>query len=438
MERRQFVRSIASACATTGLMPEGGTHRPRPVLSGATSEWRDEFPALSQRLNGQPLTYLDTAATSLRPRAVLDALRRFDAFDNANPGATLHTLARGAAAAMDDARRTAAGFIGATDPLEIVLTRGTTDGINLVAATWGPANLAPGDEILVGIGEHASNLLPWRALAARTGARVTWFGLDDAGHPDERDLRAKLGPRTRIVAMSHVSNVLGLVNPVERLCALARAPGRIVVVDAAQSAPHIPVDVAAIGCDFLALSSHKLCGPMGAGVLWGRRALLDAMPPYQFGSNMAHEVGLDGEQLSEGALKFGAGTPNASGAVGLAAAMRFLRGVGFDAIRAHQVALNRHLLERLRAIPAVRLLGAADAEARVGVFAFVAEGKAPAEIVRALDAEGIAIRAGDLAALPLLERFGCRAAARASCYLYTSVEDVDRFADALARNVGAG
>jgi len=266
---------------------------------------------------------------------------------------------------------------------------------------------------------------------------VVYFGLDDAGYPDLADVERHLNARTRIVAVSHVSNVLGLVNPIARICELARGPDRIVVVDAAQSAPHLALDVRAIGCDFLALSSHKMCGPMGVGVLWGRRALLDAMPAYQVGSNMAHDVGLEHEHLSDGALKFGAGTPNASGIIGLATAMRFLREIGFDAIRAHQETVNRRMLGQLAAIRGVRLLGAPDARARVGVFAFVAEGKEPLQLATALDSEGIAIRAGDLAALPLLERYGRRAAARASCYLYTSEEDVDRFADALARAVRA-
>lgn len=435
MIRRQFIGRVAQAVAATQLRVGDAAPAASPSVEDS---WRAEFPALRQRVNGHPLTYLDTAATSLRPQAVIDALGTFDATDNANPGATLHTLARRAAAAYDDARHTAAEFIGARDPLEVVFTRGTTEGLNLVAATWGAANLRAGDEILLGIGEHTSNLLPWRALAARAGARIVHFGLDDAGYPDLADFEAKLGARTRIVAVSHVSNVLGLVNPVQRLCAIARAPDRIVVVDAAQSAPHLAIDVQAIGCDFLALSSHKMLGPMGAGVLWGRRALLDAMPPWHHGSNMAHDVDLERATLSEGALKFGAGSPNVSGAIGLAVAMRFLRRIGFDAIRAHQEGINRRMIERLRALPTVRLIGAPDAQARVGVFAFVAEGRTPAQLVAGLDTAGVAIRGGDLAARALLERFGCQAAARASCYLYTNEADVDRFADALGAVVRRG
>ncbi len=427
MYRRQFVGRVAGAVAGAQLRWAGGSTPPE----AADTAWRSWFPALRQRVHGHPLTYLDTAATSLRPQLVIDALGRYDATDNANPAAGLHTLARRSAAAFEAARRTAAEFIGASDPLEVVFTRGTTEGLNLVASTWGAANVRPGDEILLGVAEHASNMLPWRALAARAGARVVHFGLDDAGYPDLADLEARLTPRTRVVAVSHVSNVLGLVNPIARLCAIARDPARIVVVDAAQSAPHLAIDVQAMGCDFLALSSHKMLGPMGAGVLWGRRALLDSMPPWHHGSNMAHDVGLDQAELSPGALKFGAGSPNVSGAIGLAVAMQLLRRIGFDAIATHQQAVNRHMLARLATLPGVRLLGAPDARARVGVFTFVADRRTPAQLVAALDAAGVAIRGGDLAARPLLERFGCQAAARASCYLYTDEADIDRFADAL-------
>lgn len=431
MHRREFVRGVAGGAVAAGVGP--GT-----ALGAAQSgdeSWRAAFPQLRQEVNGHPLVYLDTAATSLRPQPVLDALLGFYATDNANPGAALHTLARRSHAALEDARRAVARFIGSADPLEVVFTRGTTESLNLVASTWGQAHLRPGDEILLGIGEHASNLLPWRYLAERTGARVVYFGLDHTGYPSLDDFAARLGPRTRVVSFSHVSNVLGLVNPVERMCALARAPGRIVVVDGAQSVPHVPVDVSRLGCDFLAFSSHKMLGPMGVGVLWGRRELLDAMPPYQAGSNMAHDVTPDGEHLSEGALKYGAGTPNVSGPVGLAAAIAFLGGIGFQAIREHQAVITGRMLERLAALRGVRLLGGAEPAARVGVFSFVVDGRAPAELVRQMDASGIAIRGGDLAALPLLERYGVRAAARASCYLYTTLAEVDRFAEVLERAI---
>jgi cysteine desulfurase/selenocysteine lyase len=426
MVRREFLGGMAAAAIA------GNVKAIRPP------DWRDSFPALKQQINGKPLAYLDSAATTLRPQPVIDAVSSFYAHENANPSATLHTLARRASAAMEGARSTVASFIGATDPLEVVFTRGTTEGLNLVANAWGRTRLKPGDEILIGMAEHSSNMLPWRYLARATGATVVHFGVDPEGHPLLDDISARLNSRTRIVAFSHVSNVLGMINPARDICERARGAGRIVVIDGAQSVPHFPVNVREIGCDFLAFSSHKMAGPMGVGVLWGRRELLDAMDPYQVGSNMAHEVDLESEHLSEGALKFSAGTPNASGPVGLAAAISCLRGFGPDSITTHERQINRRMLERVSAIRGVRLLGARDPERRVSVFSFVVGGRTPIEVARAMDAEGIAIRAGDLASLPLLRHFGVSAAARASCYLYTSLAEVDRFADVLERVAAAG
>ncbi len=329
MMRREFVRAVAGSATVTRVSLRDGL----AVAPTSRATWRDRFPALSQRINGHPLIYLDTAATALRPEPVIDALARFYGTINANPGAALHTLARRANAALEEARATVASFIGAADPLEVIFTRGTTEGLNLVASTWGLANLRAGDEILIGIAEHASNLLPWRYLAHRVGARLVHFDIDDNGHVRLDDLTSKLSARTRIVAFSHVSNVLGMLNPAREIVAAARGPGRIVVIDGAQSVPHFPVHVNDLGCDFLAFSSHKMGGRMGVGVLWGRRELLEAMPPYQAGSNMAHDVDLDGEHLAEGALKFSAGTPNVSGPVGLAAAIDFLQPIS-DALGA--------------------------------------------------------------------------------------------------------
>ena len=429
--RRDFLGHLAAAAMANRALPAARAVRGSPTVP--TEKWREAFPALRQEINGKPLAYLDSAATTLRPRQMIDALASFYARENANPGAALHTLARRANAAMEGARASVASFIGATDPLEVVFTRGTTEGLNLVANAWGRANLKPGDEILIGMAEHSSNMLPWRYVAKATGARVVYFGVDAEGRPLLDDISAKLTPRTRIVAFSHVSNVLGMINPAAEICARVRGAGRIVVVDGAQSLPHFPVNVGEMGCDFMAFSSHKMLGPMGVGVLWGRRELLDGMPPFQSGSNMAHDVDLETEHLSDGALKFSAGTPNASGPVGLAAAIAFLRDIGQDAITTHEREVNRRMIERLRAIPRARLLGSDDPDGRVSVFSVAVQGKAPAEILKAMDAKGIAIRAGDLASLPLLRHFGVSAAARASCYLYTSLDEVDRFADVLER-----
>lgn len=427
MMRRDFLEHVATAAIASNA-------RGVPWLNrGSPEVWRAAFPALRQEINGKPLAYLDSAATTLRPQPMIDALSAFYARENANPGPALHTLARRASAALESARSTVASFIGATDPREVVFTRGTTEGLNLVANAWGRGNLRPGDEILIGLAEHASNMLPWRYVANATGARLVYFGLDADGHPRLDDITARLTPRTRIVAFSHVSNVLGMINPAREICARVRGPGRIVVIDGAQSVPHFPVNVRDLDCDFLAFSSHKMLGPMGVGVLWGRRDLLESMPPYQVGSNMAHDVDVETEHLSDGALKFSAGTPNVSGPVGLAVAIDFLRGLGQDAITAHERRINRRMIERLGGVRGIRLLGARDPDQRVSVFSFTAEGRTPSEIVRAMDVEGIAIRGGDLASLPLLRHFGVSAAARASCYLYTSVEEVDRFAGVLER-----
>jgi cysteine desulfurase/selenocysteine lyase len=312
-----------------------------------------------------------------------------------------------------------------------VFTRGTTEAINLVATAWGGANLRQGDEILMTVAEHASNMLPWQLAARRAGATVRYVDVDDSGAIRLDQLTQQLGARTRVVAFMHVSNVLGLVNPAKAICARARAAGAMVLIDGAQSVPHFPVDVQDLGCDFYAFSSHKMMGPMGAGVLWGRRELLDAMPPYQAGSNTAHEVGLESAEYSPGALKFGAGTPNVSGPVGLAAAIRFIERIGFPAIVAHEHTLTSHALRRLSDVPGLRLLGPTSAAGRIALFSFTVDGVTPQRLVTAMDARGIAIRGGDLASLPLLERLGCTRAARASLYLYTTTKEIDRLVDAL-------
>ena len=418
--RRDFLKVLAPLVT----LPAKRTPRASPG-------WRSQFPALAQKVNGFPLAYLDTAATAQRPAVVTKAVVDFYERDNANPGRSLHTLARRADADYESSRQTAATFINAGDPLEIVFTRGTTEGINLVATAWGGANLRAGDEVLLTVSEHASNMLPWQLAAKRAGATVRYLDIDDDGHLRLDQLDASLTPRTRVLSFMHVSNVLGLINRAKEICARARGAGVITVLDAAQSVPHFRVDVRDIGCDFLAFSGHKMMGPMGTGVLWGRRPLLDAMPPYQAGSNMAHAVGLDSADYSPGALKFGAGTPNVSGPVGLAAAMRFIDAVGYGPLRDHEQLLTRHFLSRLAELPRVRVLGSTVATERIGVFTFIVEGVQPLDVVAALDAKGIAIRGGDLASLPLLMRLGVTQATRASIYLYSTIEEIDRLVEAL-------
>ena len=414
-----------------GLVPTGGSSLAAIPPSPGPEQWRKHFPALAQTVEGRPLAYLDTAATAQRPDAVIEAIVGFYRQGNANPGRTLHTLARRAHEAYEAARRTVAAFIGAADPLEVVFTRGTTEAINLVATAWGGANLRPGDEVVLTVAEHASSMLPWQLAARRAGASVRYVDVTDEGLVEPERLKAHLTSRTRIVVCTHVSNVLGVINPARELCAVAREAGATVLLDAAQSVPHFPVDVGDLGCDFLAFSGHKMMGPMGCGVLWGRRSLLDAMPPYQAGSNMAHDADLERADYAPGALRFGAGTPSVADAVGLAAAVSFLNGLGREAVWRHEQALVGYALERLAGVPGLRLLGSARPEDRIGVFSFVLERKQPETVVAELDRRGIAIRAGDLAALPLLRRSGVNRTARASLYLYTTEEEVDRLADAL-------
>jgi cysteine desulfurase/selenocysteine lyase len=425
MDRRAWLGAAAGFAAGAALRPSAAVQRAVPFTAAPVADFR----TLSQAIAGRPLAYLDSAATTLRPDAVIDAIAHFYRFDNANPSAAMHALARRAAERYAGARDTVAKFLNA-GPDELVWVRGTTEAINVAAAAVSP-RLAAGDEILVSIAEHYSNLLPWRAVAARAGARVVTFDVDDQGRLQFDDLKRKLSPRTRVVAVTHVSNVLGLINPVSEVAALARTVGALVLVDGAQSVPHTAIDLRALGCDFFAFSSHKILGPMGVGVLWARRDLLETLPPYQTGSNMAHNVESDSFELEHGAAKFQAGTPNVSGPIGLAAAVRYVSAIGHQAIAEHDQRLVRHALARLPEVPGLRIIGPMAAEARVPVISFTLAGRTVPDIVAAMDREGVAIRGGDLAALPLLRRFGTTAAARISAYLYNSTADLDRAVDVL-------
>lgn len=399
----------------------------------ADPPWRASFPALEQSIGGQPLVYLDSAATTQRPLAVLEAMEKFYREDNANPSARLHTLARRAHERYESARQQVATFLNAASADEVVWVRGTTEGVNLVASAWARTKLSRGDEILLTVAEHASNLLPWQLAAEQVRAQVRFVDVDDEGRMSLEDLERKLSSRTRLVAFSHVSNVAGYVNPAAEICKRARLVGARVFIDAAQSVPHIPVDVQALGCDFLAFSGHKMLGPMGVGVLWARREMLDEMPPYQSGSNSAHDVDLDSRVLEQGAHKFGAGTPNVAGAVGLAAAVAFMNDTGRTELQRHEQNLTQHALERLGEVEGLRLLGPKSAQQRIPVFSFVLAGWTPHEVMQRLDDEGIAVRAGDLSALPLLKHWQVKAAARASCHVYTRFEEIDRLAERLQR-----
>lgn len=421
--RREFLATAFAA----GMITRTGAGK--ALDTAAQHAWPSTFPALKQQINGHPLTFLDSAATTLRPQSVIDALVDYYSTDNANPS-RVHTLASRAADRLAAARQELARFVNAWDPSEIIFVRGTSEGVNLVASTFGAETLKAGDEIVLTIAEHASNLMPWTRLARQARAAVRILDVDDEGRPRLDQLKSLLSPRTRLVAFSHVSNVLGYLNPAKEICALARQAGARVVIDGAQGAPHAKIDVQDLGCDFYVFSGHKMLGPMGTGVVWGRRDLLEAMPPYHVGSNMAHEVDFEHAAFEHGAQKFQAGTPDVAGPVGLAAAVRFFQAAG-SLLRTHDDELVRHGLARLGQVPRLRIIGPRSPDSRVPVFTFVMEGRQPAAVARALDARGIAVRAGDMAALPLLKRFGATEAVRASAYVYSTPADLDRLADAL-------
>lgn len=438
-QRRDFLRAISTAAAFPALVSilnldvEAQSKERPEALTSALRDLRPQFPLLNQRMNGRPLVYLDSAATTQRPRAVLDALSEFYVHDNANPSKSLHTLAQRSATLYDSARATVARFVNARKADEIVFTRGTTEANNLVAASWGGANLGPGDEVIVTVSDHYSGLVPWQMAAKRSNATLRVLDVSDDGHLRLDQLDALLSKRTKAVAFPHVSNVLGRINPAKEICERAHRAGALVLVDAAQSVPHFPVDVQDIGCDFLAFSGHKMCGPMGIGVLWARRELLDAMPPFQSGSNMTHDVEVDSAptHFAEGGLKFEAGTPNVHGAVGLAAAVNFLVSLDRKTLWAREQELTQYAMSSFGKVKGLRILGSPEAGERISVFSFVVEGREPLEVAKALDAMGIAVRAGDLASLPLLKRMGMTAAVRASCYVYTTAADIDRLIEGL-------
>ena len=404
-----------------------------PATTYDVERVREEFPILRQEVNGHPLVYLDNAASTQKPRAVIEAIARYYRHDNANVHRGIHELSNRATEAFESARAKVAGYFGIADPAELIWTRGTTEALNLVAWSWGTANLRPGDEILLTVLEHHSNLVPWQLLAARTGARLRFLDIDDQGRLELDGLDTLLTGRTRLVSVGHVSNALGTVSPVREIAERARNVGAVVVVDGAQSAPHLPVDVPALGCDFYAFSGHKMCGPTGMGGLWGRREVLEAMPPFHGGGDMIEWVELESSTWAPLPNKFEAGTPNIAGAVGMGAAVDFLSGVGREAILAHERALLAYALERMREIPDLTVYGPRELEERSGVVSFTLADVHPHDLATILDSRGVAVRAGHHGAQPLMKRLGVGSTARASFYLYNTRDDVDRLVEGLHR-----
>ncbi len=392
---------------------------------------RADFPILTEEVHGRPLVYLDNAATTQKPVAVLDAIQDYYRTGNANVHRGIHELSRRATDAFEGARGRVARFLGAADPAEVIWTRGTTEGINLVAATWGELHVGEGDEIVLSEMEHHSNIVPWQLLAARKGARLRYIPVTDEGTLGLEGLDALLSPRTRLVAVGHVSNALGTIHPVAEIARRVRAVGARLLVDGAQGAAHHPVDVAELGADFYAFSGHKLCGPTGIGALWARRELLEEMPPYQGGGEMISVVERNHSTWAALPHKFEAGTPNIAGAVGLAAALDYLEAVGPASILRHEQELVSYALERLSALPGIRLFGPPDPRGRAGVVSFLLGDAHAHDISTILDTEGIAIRAGHHCAQLLMRRYGVAATARASFYLYNTRDEVDRLAEGL-------
>jgi cysteine desulfurase/selenocysteine lyase len=393
---------------------------------------RRDFPILEQLINGRPLVYLDNAATSQKPTAVLDALDTYYRRDNANVHRGIHELSRRATVAYEGARSRIAGFIGVGDPGEVIFTRGTTESLNLMAFSWGLEFLKPGDEILLTGMEHHSNVVPWQLVARRTGAVLKWIELDDQGRLKLEALDKLVTPRTRLVSVMHVSNALGTINPVAEIVRAVRARSEaVVLVDGAQAAPHLPLDMAELGCDAYALSGHKMCGPTGIGVLWARRSLLEAMPPFMGGGEMIKVVEREMSTWADLPHKFEAGTPDIAGAVGLGAAVAYLEQLGMERIQRHERELLGYAVERLATVPGFQLLGPTDLSERSGVISFTLGDAHPHDIATILDSEGIAVRAGHHCAQLVMKRFGVSATARASFAFYNTNEDVDRLVEGL-------
>ena len=396
-------------------------------MSGLTQEdvaqLRKDFPILDQTVHGHPLVYLDSAATSQKPRAVIDAVRHHYERDNANIHRGVHVLAQRSTAAYEGARTKVARFLGAPDAREVIFTRGTTESINLVAASFGRAHVSAGDEILLTEMEHHSNIVPWQMLCQQTGAKLVVAPIDDRGQLDVAAFRERLSSRTRLVAMAHVSNALGTVNPVEELVELSRGVGAVTVVDGAQAAPHLAIGVAELGCDFYAISGHKMFAPTGIGALWGRSELLEAMPPWQGGGEMIITVTFEKTEYNTVPHKFEAGTPNVAGAIGLGAAVDYLEAIGMERIGAWEHELLAYGTELLEGIPGLRLVG--TAEHKAGVLSFLVDGIHAHDVGTILDLEGIAVRTGHHCAQPVMDHFGVPATSRASLAFYNTREDLD-------------
>jgi|DewCreStandDraft_5_1066085.scaffolds.fasta_scaffold00215_12 cysteine desulfurase/selenocysteine lyase len=405
------------------------TARPTHAIDWAAV--REDFPILKRLVHGKRLVYLDSAATSQKPAVVIEALREFYRTYNANIHRGVYLLSEEATAAYEEARRKVARFINARSPREVVFTRNTTEAINLVAYSWGRHTLKPGDRIVLTIMEHHSNLVPWQLLAEETGARLEFVGITPEGLLDLDQLDRALEHPVKLVAVVHTANALGTINPVREIARRAHAVGALCLVDGAQSVPHMPVDVQAIGCDFLAFSGHKMLGPTGIGVLWGRLELLESMPPFIAGGGMIRRVTLAKTTFADVPERFEGGTPAIAQAIGLGVAVDYLSSLGMEAVRQHEQELTAYALERLATVEGLRIFGPLDAAQRGGVLSFYLADIHPHDVASILDQQGIAVRAGHHCCQPLMDFLGVPATARASFYVYNSREDVDALVEGL-------
>ncbi len=392
---------------------------------------RADFPILHQDINGKPLAYLDNAASSQHPQIVIDSMSHYYERDHANVHRGVHTLSQRATDAFEAARENVRRFINARSTKEVIFVRGTTEAVNLVAASFARPGLRPGDEILISWLEHHANIVPWQLLAGQTGAVLKVIPITPAGEVDFAAFEQLIGPRTKLLALAHVSNALGTIVPVERFIAVARKHGVPVLLDGAQAIPHSKIDVQALGCDFYCFSGHKLCGPTGIGVLYGREAILEAMPPWQGGGDMILSVSFKGTTYNQLPWKFEAGTPDIAGVIGLGTAVQYLEGIGMDRIAAYEHTLLEYATERLTTIPGLRIIGTAPRKA--AVISFALEGIHPHDIGTILDVEGVAIRTGHHCAMPVMEFYGVPATARASFAFYNTRAEVDRLVAALLK-----
>jgi cysteine desulfurase/selenocysteine lyase len=401
------------------------------MSNSKTVDWaklRADFPILDQKVHGKPLVYFDNAATSQKPRAVIDALVHYYEHDNANVHRGIHELSNRATMAFENARARAAKFINARSPEEIIWTRGTSEGINLVANTWGAKNLKSGDVMLLTEAEHHSNIVPWQLLAQKTGAKVAYIPVTgDEGTLDLSKLDALLTRQVKLLSLVHISNSMGVVNPVTDICARARKLGIVTVVDGAQSAGHMPVDVQAIGCDFFAFSGHKICGPTGIGALYGRQEILETLPPYQGGGEMILTVGYDKTSFKPAPHRFEAGTPDISGPIGLHAAMDYLDAIGRENIWKHDQELANYAQDQLANVKNIRLFG--PKTGRAGLVSFLLKDVHAHDVVTLADQGGVALRGGHHCTQPLMHKLGVESTARASFYFYNTKAEVDRFVD---------